>query len=342
MYSGISTFMKRIILLFLICGLVVFGCTQPEPPVNETPVNETPDETPQGTLKGVSLSPRTFEGDDFIEFFEKAEETGEIVMWAGDWNDLTESDFGAAGTTAGLASVYDYIPLIEVTTYTQGEGELIRPFTEETKEAYKNGAVEFAKEYQPKYLGLGIEINAMYEKSPDDFEEFVVFYNEVYDDVKAVSPNTKIFVVFQLEKMKGLPFWSDGIADENETHWHLLDEFKSDLAVFTTYPGLVYKDPSDIPSDHYTEIKSHTTKPIAFTEIGWHAAASPQGWESSDAEQAEFVTKFFDLTEDLEMELIIWSFLYDPDTIEPFDSMGLRRSDGTARPSWDIWVNAPN
>jgi len=92
--------------------------------------------------------------------------------------------------------------------------------------------------------------------------------------------------------------------------------------------------------NYYTEIKSHTAKPIAFTEIGWHTDASPTGWESSDTEQAEFVVTFFTLTKDLNKELTIWSFMYDQDIFELFKSMGLRRRDGTAKPAWDEWLNA--
>jgi len=64
------------------------------------------------------------------------------------------------------------------------------------------------------------------------------------------------------------------------------------------------------------------------------------GWESSEAEQAEFVDKFFQLTTGINKEMLIWSFLYDPDTKEPFSSMGLFRKDGTARPAWSEWLKA--
>ena len=336
--------MKNIIVFFIIAIILISGCTKQEKEIEHEKELENIDEpslelndSSSGLLKGVSLSPKSAEGDDFLDFFEKAEQTGNVVMWAGDWDGLS-IDGGAPKVVTELASTYDYIPLIEVTYYTQGEGELIRPLTAETREAYKNNAVEFAKKYQPKYLGLGIEVNIMYEKSPDDFEEFVVFYNEVYDAVKEVSPNTKIFTVFQLEKMKGLSLWGTEEYDPDKAHWELIDEFKSEIVAFSTYPGLVYNHPSEIPEDHYTEIKSYTKKPIAFTEIGWHAAASPEGWESSNAEQAEFIKTFFNLTEDLDMKIAVWSFLYDPDIIEPFNTMGLRRSDGTARPSWDAWI----
>ena len=131
-----------------------------------------------------------------------------------------------------------------------------------------------------------------------------------------------------------------GTNDTTKAQWSLLERFpQSDIIAFTTYPGLIYKNPSEIPADYYTEIKSHTTKPVAFTEIGWHSEASPTGWESSDAEQAEFVRTFFDRTKNLDKELTIWSFMYDQNIIEPFSSMGLRRrSDGTSKPAWDDWV----
>jgi len=290
-------------------------------------------------LKGVSLSPKSFKGNDFTDFFEKAKQTGQIIMWAGDWIELSYHDKGGAKVVAEFASKYHYIPLIEATFFTQHTGKLVRPLDEATKQKYKNSAVKFVEKYKPRYIGFGIEINVLYEKAPDDFQDFIPFYNEVYDAVKAQSPDTKVFTVFQLEKMKGLTFWTNSTADPTKTEWWMIDEFKSDIVAFTTYPGLVYKDPSQIPPEYYNEINSHTTKPIAFTEIGWHSEASPLGWESSDAEQAEFVKRFFRLTEDLNLELLIWSFLYDPQTIEPFKSMGLRsRKDGRVRPALKEWI----
>jgi len=284
--------------------------------------------------KGVSLSPKSSQDEDFLDFFDEAKDTGEIVMWAGDWYDLGKMGGGGPRVLTELASVYNYTPLVEATIHFRGE--LIRPLNETVKLYYKNSVVTFAEEYKPEYLGLGIEVNSVYLKSVEDFEEFIPFYNEVYDAVKAVSSGTKVFTVFQLERMKGLTLWE--IA-EGEPHWELIDKFKTDLVAFTTYPGLYYRDPSEIPDDHYTEIKNYTMKPIAFTEIGWHSAASPVGWESSDQEQSEFVQLFFELTVELDKEIVIWSFMYDnPDIIEPFNSMGSRRSDGTARPAWEAWL----
>lgn len=150
--------------------------------------------------------------------------------------------------------------------------------------------------------------------------------------MKTASPNTQVFTVFQLEKMKGL---SGGLfggkSDPGQNEWSLLDRFaKADFFAFTTYPGLVYKDPSEISTNYYDEIRLHTSKRIAFSEIGW---------QSSETEQADFIRLFFTLTKSLEPEFRIWSFLYDQPTIVPFDSMGLFRPDGTPKPGWDTWLN---
>jgi hypothetical protein len=223
---------------------------------------------------------------------------------------------------------------------------LLRPLDDATKQMYKNSAAAFADKYKPRYFAFGIEANTLYEKSPANFDVFVQFYSEVYDAVKAKSPDTKVFTIFQLERMKGLNGGLfGGTNDPTKAQWSLLARFsKSDIIAFTTYPGLIYKAPAEIPGDYYTEIKARTIPQksgIAFTEIGWHSDASPPGWESSDGEQVEFVVTFFNLTKDLNKELVIWSFMYDQDIFEPFKSMGLRRrSDGTAKLAWDKWLNA--
>ncbi len=317
------------IILFLTAGVFCAGCGQK----SETIIANT-------SLKGVSLSPRSTSAADFTDFFDKSKQTGSVVSWAGDWIELTTTE-GAPMVLAGLAETYGYVPIIEAQFFTQSSGALLRPLEGSTRESYKNSAADFAEKYNLKYLGLGIEVNTLYEKSTSEFDSFVSFFSEVYDAVKAKSPSTKVFTIFQLEKMKGMNGGLfGGTNDPTQAQWSLLDSFpKSDLIALTTYPGLIYKSPSEIPTDYYSEIKSHTSKPVAFTEIGWHSEATPEGWESGETEQAEFIAAFFNLTKDLNQELNIWSFMYDPDTVIPFDSMGLRRrSDGAAKPAWDSWI----
>jgi hypothetical protein len=50
------------------------------------------------------------------------------------------------------------------------------------------------------------------------------------------------------------------------------------------------------------------------------------------------VKRFFALTSEFDDEFFIWSFMYDPQTVEPFRSMGLINYDGSPRPAWGAWV----
>jgi hypothetical protein len=297
-------------------------------------------EQPFVLVKGVSLSPKSFDQLGLLDFADKAKKAGTIISWVGDWNDLSRSD-GAPEFLVGMSSRYDYTPLVQAQPFNQGTGKFVRPFDDVTKQKYKEAAVSFVEKYEPAYFGMGVEVNVFYEKDPQGFDDFVVFYNDVYEAVKASSLGTKVFAAFQLEKMKGLHGGLfGGKNDESKAEWQLLGLFKSDIVAFTTYPDLVYKSPSDMPDNYYYEILKHTDKPVVFTEIGWHAAASPKGWESSGAEQAEFVGKFLGMMQDVKPEFVIWSFVYDPDTFEPFSSMGMIGGDGAERPAWNEWVSA--
>jgi hypothetical protein len=322
-----------IFIIILISVFFIIGCTE-QNNHNQTNLSEK-----QEILKGFSLSPKSFQPEDFTNFLENTKKV-DIISWAGDWNELNNIQNGGPKVITELASVYKYTPIVELQFFTQSSGQLIRPLDDTTKEIYKTGVINFVEKYEPKYLGIGIEVNVLYEKSRNDFEDFVSFYDEVYDSIKEKSPNTKIFTVFQLEKMKGLNGGLfGGMNDPKKSQWFLLEKFKSDVIVFTTYPNLIYKNPSEIPSDYYTEIKLHTSKSIAFIEIGWHSNASPVGWESSEEKQAEFIVIFSDLTNDLNCEFLIWSFMYDQDIIEPFNSMGLINKNGKTKLGWNKWVN---
>lgn len=291
-------------------------------------------------LKGVGFSPRSFQEADIDDFFAWAKQAGKAVRWAGDWMELSNLQNGGPVVVASLASTYGYIPVIEVQFFRQSDGSLLRPLDEPTRKMYVASAATFAERFKPPYLGFGIEVNVLYEKSPTVFDDFVSLYDQAYDVVKAKSPSTRVYTVFQLEKMKGLNGGLfGGQNDPSKAEWSLLERFpKSDLIAFTTYPSLVFREPSAISSDHYSQISVHMSKPVAFTEIGWHSGSHPSAWASSEASQAEFVRTFFGLTKGMNVQLAIWSFLYDLNLQAPFDSMGLIRAAGTAKPAWNEWV----
>lgn len=106
--------------------------------------------------------------------------------------------------------------------------------------------------------------------------------------------------------------------------------------------GSFFKNPSEILSGYYAEIAPRVRKPIAFAEVGWHSTASPAGWESSSEKQKQIIKKFFELTKGASKEFVIWSFLYDQNTAEPFNSMNLIDSNSVAKPAWNAWLTQEN
>ena len=292
-----------------------------------------------GRLSGVGFSPRSAQPYDIIDFFRKARGAGNVVVWAGDWK---EFEYARGFPTLLVEQSYlnGLTAVIEVTAFNQSGGKLLRSLDDKTQQKYVSGAADFASRYQPRYLGLGVDADALYTRSPANFDKFVKLFDRTYDAVKAVSPGTKIFTVFQLEKMKGLNGGLYGGAnDPSKNLWFLLDKFpRADLIAFNTYPGMIYKSPSDIPADYFTGIKAHAGKPLAISGTGWQSAEGPDGWPGSETQQAEYVQAFLRLTSDLNPEFSAWGYLYDPTALaEPFNSMGLLRGDGTPRWAWYGW-----
>jgi len=94
----------------------------------------------------------------------------------------------------------------------------------EFRRLYLSEAVKIAEKFSPEYFVVAIEVNIYYMFERDDFENFLTLYFEIYDTVKTVSPDTLVFVSFNLElMMHGFPGY-----DENP-HWNLIDKFGNNL-----------------------------------------------------------------------------------------------------------------
>ena len=292
-------------------------------------------------LKGLSFSPKSLSGSNISDFFEKAEVLDGAVTWAGDWNDLSKSS-GGPSLVISKSEKAGLLPITIATTHTdagQGKVKAIRPLTNEQTESYAQMAADFAADNKPTYMGLGIEVNRIYESSISDYQWFVGLFNKSVLAIHDASADTKVFTTFQLERLKGLKGGLfGGQNDENVNDWNLLNDFSSaDLLGFTSYPGLIYHSPVDMPSDYYSSITTHTSKPVLFSELGWPSGDVATGWNSTSELQRQFVARFFELTVGVESRVNVWSFLYDPETVVPFNTMGMFSSGGTERAAWQVY-----
>ena len=345
-----------VLVIILLIGAVALMNRGPESPPDDQHDTDTPTETtvsheapeeehaeepvdePTGPKKGVSLSPEAYSTDEFLRFFQIASDSGDFISWVGDVANLEDTG-SAPYVLYNVQNQFEFEPMIITGYFSQATGELHRELSETNRQYMIDAIVSYVTNYEPEYLGFGVEINTFAKTNPEGYAEFVPFYDEVYVAVKEAHPSTKVFTVFQLEQMKGLDGGLfGGVNDLEQSTWETLDDFKTDLAVFTTYPCLIYRDPSDIPVDYYSEITEYTSKPIAFTEMGWYRE-DITGWESSVEKQAEFIAFYFNATAELTVEFETWSFLFDQDTFVPFKSMGLLQIGETTSVALDAWIN---
>lgn len=184
-------------------------------------------------------------------------------------------------------------------------------------------ARKIAQEFQPEYFSLGNEINDYFQIHPADLNQYLSLFEEAYDGIKDVSPDTKVFVVFSYNHL----------IDNHQ--WSLLEIFAeiADLIGLTTYPWKHFDSPEEIDEDYYSRLTQYLDKPIAFTEIGWPST-------NSELEQAEFLTRFLELTSGNDVEMINWLFLHEMDLSQGIGkdvfspdtgTIGLKKADGTKK-----------
>jgi hypothetical protein len=284
--------------------------------------------------------------NDLINAFKEASEIAEIAMvWTntniGQTKKLKENNLITALRNYGLKPVIT----LNFTTIKKipGKGlqqvidapEGINPSLSDLnfRNAWLIEAKNLAKEFKPEYFSLGNEINDYFFVHPEELKDFLTLFDEAKTQIKKVSPNTKVFIVFSFNHL----------IDNNQ--WELLEKFddRVDLIGLTTYPWKHFNDPEDIPENYYSKLKNFTSKPIAFTEIGWISAKEKQ---SSEEEQARFLKRFLKLTKNLKIEMINWLFLHETKLSgisalisEPETStIALKKADSTKKKVYEEWL----
>jgi len=297
---------------------------------------------------GIGPIPRNFPSNQqgWLDMYTKISDVAEIVVVQSRWNESVKKagDIPEFLDTIGMMkNRFNYIPQFGITFFhlggqEEGKADLSTRdnhvnnwSNEDAKQQYKELALSICEKYDAQYLALGVEVNTYYQYHPKDFDLFVTAYKDIYDEIKAKYPQTKVFVTFQLERMKGIGDKTFGASIE--PHWQLIDKFgdKLDLVAFTTYPEIEYDSPAEIPEDYYSEIRKHTNKKIAFTEIGW------QSTKKTEKDQKDFLLRFLQLTKELDIENVNWVFMHDLPGFGPLKKVGLRKSNGQPKQSWFIW-----
>ncbi len=309
----------------------------------------------EGIGFGATFSPRGFQSTmtnaDVTNFLRDFRQTGQVLAFHMAWRDsLAES--GQIPSTAVFAQqqsqTYGFVPIIGF-GFNHATGPDLTSASEPTNNTWTNAETRadllsmlqnYVRTYKPQFLFLGNEVNSYFlSATPGEWAAWVSMFREAYLAIKAESPETTVFTVFQYEHLRGLGAkngWTD------PAQWDLLDDFaaNTDAFGFTSYPYFEYETPGDVPHDYYTEIATRWAGKIIFTEIAWTAdPAIP--YTGSLTEHIDFVPRFFDLTISLDLGYVTYFVLHDLDSAPPaFRLTGLRENDGTPRDSLFEWQNA--
>ncbi|MCB9897056.1 MAG: hypothetical protein H6825_03515 [Planctomycetes bacterium] len=315
----------------------------------------------QGLLLGVTLSQRGHTThsteQDYVDFFAGHADYGAVIGFHGRWRDdvADDGEVPELFQFATLVAQQDDFAAALGVGWADGAGEPDLASESdpdddswtnaETRAEFQAMVTALAGQAHPAYLFLGNETNSYWLTHSDlEWAAWISEYEACYDAVKAVSPETLVGTNFQFEHMAGFGAntgWTD------PEHFDLLDDFTTsgrlDVLSFTTYPFLEFDDPADIPDDVYAPIAAHWSGKLLFTELAWKAFPS-FAYPGSQAQQTAFVTRFFELVADLDVEYATWIFLHDWDgqAAEPVVAWtGFRNNDASVvRPSDAAWREA--
>ncbi|MCU0799233.1 MAG: tandem-95 repeat protein [Candidatus Thermoplasmatota archaeon] len=302
---------------------------------------------PYGYYKGTLPVP--FDNESFEGAYANASEHSQFVpVWGRPtpFYDMASELNGAWGDTFvdELIRGNGMFPLINMNFYGAGLA-LVEPpglsgstlATPEWRKAYHDSAMDILNASRPMYMSLGNEVNRWFEvhgaEEGDDssFLYYVSLYEAIYDDIKALSPATKVYCTFSREI----------VAENREADLSVLTLFNSsklDLLVLTSYPFSLagVDEVSDLPDDYYSKAFDHIDcMPIGFSELGW-PTDGPFGGEEGQAAFIRNMTSRLTLEEGLDIELLGWAWLTD---LTPTDSIGLMDRGGNKKEGFAAWVN---
>ena len=294
------------------------------------------------TGTGVALTPSKFPRHGAAEvraMFEEGRSLGRYAVFIYQWSQ--DDRLSTARMMMEMSGAAGYTPILALspTTLTEMRGKLDMPSAVKSRAGnrptfsdknvhipYIQAALELAS-LKPPYLCLATEINLLAFASIDEYVKFAAVYKRLYQEVKKVSPETKVFVSFQWDFFQLMANKEPRRISE---HRKLIEIFRPELDVlaFTSYPSDHYKTPAEVPANYYERISEYV-KPadeIHFMEIGW-----PTSGTGTEAEQVAFIERLPSLMAKIKPKVVAWSLLHDVDTSAlggDLASTGLKHPDG--------------
>jgi hypothetical protein len=215
--------------------------------------------------------------------------------------------------------------------------------------------VQIAREHPIVALAIGNEVDAYFGAHPNEFSDFLGLFARQVTRIHARCP--------------GLPVASVTLSPLGNPNAGYGDQLHAlgDVAVYTYYPfqagtDFVHRPPSTFEGDMAALRARVPGKPFALQEVGYSSSRvnSPDSTHA-DSLQADFARRFrawAAATPRAECLFANWFLYHDfppaiVDTLTRFygfdtpgfrgylGGLGLKRADGSAKPSWNAWRGLP-
>lgn len=308
---------------------------------------------------GFSAMPAEETSDSYIRAFATAAQYGELVLIqrAPPWLEFFPNEQISPGTIettrleTALLDQYDDLRLIYAIDPTDPNVQRSRLVNvpeevtdglldEDMRQAFVGYVRYVARNYEPEYLAIGVEVNMLRDRDPELFAAFVSLYQEAYDNAKDASPQTKVFPTFQLEDLEG------SLGNVHAPFWETLDAFagRMDVLAVSTYPYLAdISDVSDLRATYYTQLVERFDGEVMVVDSAY-PSAPVEGYPiiGSEADQDAFVQRLLADAEASGMSAVVWRAALDltyarEGTLAAFRDIGLRRADGSNKAAWETW-----
>lgn len=360
--------MKRAYLSFAFLLILSFACNSTQP-VPQTSIFDS-----NKTAYGFFPSPPEVTLDSVFQLYKDIGAHGDFVLLQQntDWSSFVNGVDGESQTRTDISNQVklakqnhlEYIFVLDALNGLNRRDFAGLPEGWETsfanpnvRTAYKNYALWVVRNFHPRYLGLASEINTYMDAHPDDAQNFVSLYNEIYALIKAETPDTKVFVTFQWEDLNNMfPQPEEGNRQKFDTNWEQVEAFEPNLDVWaiSTYPYFVFNSGTQIPADYYSPLLSRTSKPLAIAEGGF-SYEPVNAAQVTPEDQVAYLNAIHD---QLGSRLVFWvntllddfnldsysSYMLsqgrdpkDAQSLGAFAHTGLRTFDGSPKPALGVW-----
>lgn len=350
----------------MLAAAVVVACSaditggESQPPGPEITRAE-PEGDERNFALGFSNMPSERTTDSYIRGFANTAQYGELALIhrAPPWDEffpnrqVSQDTVETTQLETALLDQYDHLDLVYAIDPTDPVVERARagglPSSVSPGEGFRNPEVRNAfvaytryvvTNYEPEYLVLGVEVNMLRDRSPEQFEAFVSLYEEAYENAKAADPDIQVFPTFQLDDLQG------NLGRVHPPQWEALEPFSDmmDVLAVSTYPYLAnILDATEIGEDYFAQLPERFDGPVMVLDTAYPSApVSGQSLLGSPEDQQRYVELLLNAAEEHGFAAVVWRAAFDPSygregNLAAFADVGLRESDGSNKPAWTVW-----